>query len=348
MKKLTVALLFGGCSPEYEISLASVTSVVTQLDPLKYNIILVGITRDGQWYRYYGDLSRIAAGTWQRSHEKIPAILSPNRGQHGLIEIDGNVARFTQVDVVFPILHGENGEDGSIQGLLQLAGIPYVGCRVLASAVGMDKSVAHTLVAYSGIPVPKAITLYEAPNAQEAEGAVSSLRYPLYVKPARAGSSIGVSRVTQPDQLLKALALAFSYDEKVLVEEEVEGFEVGCAIIGNKQLIIGEVDELEVPQKFLDYQHKYGADHATVHLPARVSEETKRRIKETALKLYRVLGCSGYTRVDMFLTPKGEIYFNEVNTIPGFTETSRFPKMLMQVGYTYPQILDLLIAGARA
>ena len=343
-QKKTVALLFGGCSPEYEVSLCSAAAVLRGLDPARYDVIPVGITRRGEWFRCACSADDIEAGHWTE-RPLIRASLSPDRSVHGLLEWDGDGVRPVRVDVVFPMLHGANGEDGTVQGLCELAGIPYVGCGVLGSAACMDKEVAHTLAAAAGVRVPRSVTLYKGEEGSPLERA-AGLLYPLFVKPANAGSSYGITRVERADELTAAVELAFAFDSKAVVEEEIPGFEVGCAVIGNRELFIGEVDEVALGERWLDYEEKYGNRTAEIRLPARISPESRDKIRGTAAVLYQALGCRGFARVDMFLTPAGDVVFNEINTIPGFTAHSRYPKMLEAAGMPFSAIAERLITLA--
>lgn len=343
-QKKTVALLFGGCSPEYEVSLCSAAAVLRGLDPARYDVIPVGITRRGEWFRCACSADDIEAGHWTE-RPLIRASLSPDRSVHGLLEWDEAGVRPVRVDVVFPMLHGANGEDGTVQGLCELAGIPYVGCGVLGSAACMDKEVAHTLAAAAGVRVPRSVTLYKGEEGSPLEWA-AGLLYPLFVKPANAGSSYGITRVERADELTAAVELAFAFDSKAVVEEEIPGFEVGCAVIGNRELFIGEVDEVALGERWLDYEEKYGNRTAEIRLPARISPESRDKIRDTAAVLYQALGCRGFARVDMFLTPAGDVVFNEINTIPGFTAHSRYPKMLEAAGMPFSAIAERLITLA--
>ena len=343
-QKKTVALLFGGCSPEYEVSLCSAAAVLRGLDPARYDVIPVGITRRGEWFRCACSADDIEAGHWTE-RPLIRASLSPDRSVHGLLEWDEAGVRPVRVDVVFPMLHGANGEDGTVQGLCELAGIPYVGCGVLGSAACMDKEVAHTLAAAAGVRVPRSVTLYKGEEGSPLERA-AGLLYPLFVKPDNAGSSYGITRVERADELTAAVELAFAFDSKAVVEEEIPGFEVGCAVIGNRELFIGEVDEVALGERWLDYEEKYGNRTAEIRLPARISPESRDKIRGTAAVLYQALGCRGFARVDMFLTPAGDVVFNEINTIPGFTAHSRYPKMLEAAGMPFSAIAERLITLA--
>ncbi len=348
MNQLTIAVLFGGNSTEYEISLQSAYSVIESLDPEKYNIILLGITRQGEWLKYDGNISRIKDDTWNQESFCVPVVISPDRITHGILLLDGSKVTTIPIDVAFPVLHGKNGEDGTVQGLLEMAGIPCIGCGTLSSALCMDKDVAHRLVHLAGIKTPTSIVLSFPISDEALIKQTAGLKYPLFVKPANAGSSIGITKVANPEDLAKAARIAFQHDRKVIVEEAVDGFEVGCAILGNETLTIGEVDEIELSQHdtspgFFDYTEKYTLKSSNIHMPARIDASMSERIKQTAAVIYRTLGCKGFARVDLFVTSDNEIVFNEVNTIPGFTLHSRFPNMLNAIGMTFQIILDELI-----
>ena len=342
MDKRTIAVIFGGCSPEYPVSLESSHSVIVNLDREKYDVIMLGITKGGEWYRFYGDVSALEDDSW-RSGKCVPAVISPDREVHGIIEFGEDGVRATRIDAAFPVMHGKNGEDGTIQGLCELAGIPVIGCGTLCSAICMDKDRAHKLAELAGADVPAAIVLTGMPDADNIEARVAALGYPVFVKPVRAGSSFGITKVSSPAALMDAVRFAFQFDREVIIEEAITGFEVGCAVMGNDELVIGRVDEIEIYGDIFDYEEKYTLKTAKIHMPARISEETEKRIQATAGKIYRALDCRVMARVDMFLTPDGHIVFNEVNTIPGFTPHSRFPNMMKGIGLDFPALLDALV-----
>lgn len=341
MKKV-VCILFGGQSSEYEVSLMSASSVIENLDKDKYEVINIGITREGKWVRYYGGIEEIKNDIWHLDNCR-GVLINPCK-DGGILEIrDGELVTL-KIDVVFPVLHGRYGEDGAIQGLLEVLGLPYIGCDVGSSAICMDKDYAHKLVEHSGIKVPQSVVI----NRNFEKGYILNFAekagFPIYVKPANEGSSIGMTRATNKNELMKGIKEAFKFDNKVVLEENIDGYEVGCAIIGNKELIIGEVSEIELPNDFfLDYEEKYNIKKINVHIPARVNDTLKNRIIDTAKDIYRILGCSGLSRVDMFIDKDERIIFNEVNTMPGFTTTSIFPEMLISSNMTYGEILDKLI-----
>lgn len=341
-----VAILFGGCSSEYEVSLQSAHAVITHIDPSRYELVLIGISKDGNWYLFQGDVASIPEDRWYSEKTCTPVVASPDKKLHGLLMFHGQEVKTLPLDGAFPVLHGKNGEDGTVQGVLELAGIPVVGCNTLSSAVCMDKDIAHRLANECGVKSPRSFTLSEVEKESgQAEAYAQELGYPLFVKPMRAGSSFGITKVASLENLKEAIDLAFAHDSYVIMEEMIEGFEVGCAVLGTEELLIGEVDEIELSQGFFDYTEKYTLKTSSIHVPARISQEKAKEIKETASLIYRKLGCSGFARVDMFLTPQGEVYLNEVNTIPGFTCHSRYPNMMKAAGIPFEEILERLLAG---
>ncbi|MFC4601069.1 D-alanine--D-serine ligase VanG [Cohnella hongkongensis] len=346
MRKTAIAIVFGGCSTEYEVSLSSAAAVIDHLNEDSYQVIPIGITREGEWYRYYGDAASIREDRWTTHPSRIPAVLSTSRDRKGLIELVGTEYRFTALDVVFPVLHGRNGEDGTLQGLLELSDIPFVGCGMLSSALCMDKAYAKTIASAAGIDVAESVTLYPGSSVAEAVGSADKLGYPLYVKPARSGSSIGITKAHDEKELQEGIEQALLHDDKIVVERHVDGFEIGCAVLGTSDPFIGEIDEIELTSSFFDYDQKYTLSASFIHLPARIDAETSARAKAAALTVYRALGCSGFARVDFFLASDGRLLFNEVNTIPGFTSNSRYPNMMRQAGLSFPELLDRLIASA--
>ena len=347
MKK-TVALFFGGVSPEYSVSLVSAGVIARNIDQEKYNVIYVGITKEGKWYRYYGIPENIGDGTWCEDESMIKTVnLSMDRSAPGIVEYEGSSFTITHIDCAFPVMHGKNGEDGTFQGALALAGIPMVGCGVMASAVGMDKFRAHELAKASGIAVPLGKRVCSPYDLEECTTFAQKIGYPLFVKPIKAGSSYGITHVQKADELKDAINEALKYDDEVIIEQAVnDGYEVGCAILGNDELMFGEVDAVPLSDGFRDFNMKYVSKASAFQVPADFSPELTKRIKETAKRLYLILGCRGYARIDMFLNKDGNILFNEVNTIPGFSEHGRYPRMMNAAGLSYAQIVDRLIALA--
>ncbi len=344
MQKKTIAVIFGGNSTEYQVSLQSASAVLENLNKEKFDIVPIGITRNGEWYHYTGEREKIADNTWPEDSENLyPAVVSQNRSIKGFLELVRGQYRVVAVDLVFPVLHGKNGEDGTLQGLFELAGIPIVGCNTLSSALCMDKDRAHKLVSLTGISVPKSVTFKRFDKEAALKEIEADLSYPLFVKPVRAGSSFGVTKVAGKQELASAIESAFEHDAEVIVEETIDGFEVGCAVLGIDELTVGRVDEIELSGGFFDYTEKYTLKSSKIYMPARMDAEAEKRIQEAAVTIYKALGCSGFARVDMFYTPSGEIVFNEVNTIPGFTSHSRYPNMMKGIGLSFAQLLDKLI-----
>jgi D-alanine---D-serine ligase len=351
MKKLNIAVLFGGRSPEYGVSLQSARSVIGHIDTKKYTPLLIGISPEGDWYRFDGDIEKIAGDTWRNPSDCRPAALSMHHAAHSLMVFHPDKIEELPIDAAFPVLHGRNGEDGTVQGLFELAGIPLVGCGTLASALCMDKDRAHMLVRAAGVPVPASVKFRSNMDIGLALLQAEVLGYPLFIKPVRAGSSYGISRVTDRRELPAAVRLAFQYDDEIILEEAITGFEVGCAVLGNDALTVGAVDEIELADGFFDFTEKYTLKTSAIHVPARIPEAKAEEIKRTAGIIYRTLGCRGFARVDMFLDAGGRVVFNEVNTIPGFTSHSRFPSMMKAAGVPLEQVvsraIELAVAAER-
>ena len=348
MKKLSVCILFGGVSPEHEISLRSAESVLRNIDHEAYNIYPVGITKDGAWILFGGkDYSALPAGTWIDCPQNRPAALSPVRGQ-GLLIFESDCVVHERIDVVFPVLHGENGEDGSIQGLLQIAGLPYVGADVAASAHCMDKSMTKLIAAQAGIrQAPwQLITArsWEKRRSDVIAQLESALSYPIFIKPAGTGSSVGISKIKSRGELESAVTGAFRYDSKVLAEAFIDAQEVEVAVLGNDNPCASVCGEIEAGAEFYDYEAKYLSDCASFYIPARLPEDVAERVRETAVKVYTAMECRGLARVDFFVR-RGDhaVIFNEINTIPGFTSISMYPKLFAASGIPYPALIDDLI-----
>lgn len=346
MKKLSIGIIFGGASSEYSVSLQSASAVIQNLNLEKYQPVLIGINKEGKWFYYEGNVELILEDRWCSPKYCKEAMISPNKSEKSLLVLEESTYKKIHLDAAFPVLHGKNGEDGTVQGLVELAGIPLVGCKTLSSALCMDKDRAHKLVRMAGVAVPEALVINSPLETVYAKQFGECIGYPLFVKPVKAGSSYGVAKVTKEEDLIPSVLEAFRYDEQVIIEENIDGFEVGCAILGSKDLVVGEVDEIELSGGFFDFTEKYTLKTSAIHVPARISKETKETIKETAQKIYRVLDCSGFARVDMFLESDGRIVFNEVNTIPGFTEHSRYPGMMKAAGISFTELLDRLIKQA--
>lgn len=348
MKSLSVCILFGGVSPEHEVSLRSAESVLNNIDESKYNVFPVGITKEGKWILYGGkDYSDLPSGRWLTHPDNRQAAISPIRGQ-GLLTFEGDCVVRQQIDVVFPVLHGENGEDGTIQGLLQLAGIPYVGPHVAASAVAMDKTLTKLVVDQAGITQAAWHLVRRSDMGSRMEGTLDALEakfaYPMFVKPAGTGSSVGVSKATEREDLKNALLEAGKYDDKVLVEEFIRGREIEVAVMGNESPVASVCGEIDSGADFYDYDAKYITDTSVSYIPARIPEDVAETVRDTAVKVYKAIGCQGLSRVDFFVTwQENRVVFNEINTIPGFTSISMYPKLFGASGVPYSQLIDQLL-----
>ena len=341
-----IAVIFGGCSPEYSVSLQSAYAVISHMNTTKYTPVLIGISKAGDWFLYNGDIEKISADTWCNATDCTPVAVSQNRSAHNLLVMKNGSVKEVVIDAAFPVLHGCNGEDGTVQGVFELAGIPLVGCGILSSALCMDKDRAHKLVQSEGILVPASFTIDKTVAEEIILHKTDKLGYHVFVKPIKAGSSYGITKVSEREELFAALELAFEYDNRVIIEECISGFEVGCAVLGNDILTVGEVDEIELADGFFDFTEKYTLKTSSIHVPARIGNDIAEQIKQTAKMIYRTLGCCGFARVDMFLSDSGQIIFNEVNTIPGFTTHSRYPNMMKAAGYSFEQIISAIIEQA--
>ena len=348
MKKLSVCILFGGISPEHDVSLRSAESVLNNIDHSKYNVIPMGITRDGNWIIFGGDdYSELPAGTWMNNPKNNRGAISPVRGQ-GLLRFEDDCVVRERLDVVFPVMHGENCEDGAIQGLLQLAGIPYVGPHIAASAVSMDKTLTKLVVDQAGVPQAAwhLVRRHEIKSHMDhvIEVLEKKFQYPMFVKPAGTGSSVGVSKAANREALDKALHEAAKFDEKVLVEEFIHGREIEVAVMGNSSPVASCCGEIDSGAEFYDYEAKYVTDTSTAYVPARISEEVEEQVRELAVQVYSAIGCQGLSRVDFFVTYEdNRIVFNEINTLPGFTSISMYPKLFDASGIPYSQLIDELL-----
>ncbi|MER7641950.1 D-alanine--(R)-lactate ligase [Streptomyces sp. NPDC126522] len=343
MARSKIAVLFGGCSEEHPVSVKSAQEIARSLDTEKYEPFYVGITKSGAWKLCDGP-----GPDWENGDCR-PAVLSPDRGVRGLLVLDQGRYETIGVDVVLPVLHGTLGEDGAIQGLLELSGIPYVGCDVPSSALCMDKSLAYVVAGSAGVATPNFRTV----TGKEDDIDPDRLTYPVFVKPARSGSSFGVGKVSRKEELPNALDSARQYDTKVLIEEAVVGREIGCAVLGDElDLVVGELDHIALSHGFFrihqEDRPETGSENATAVVPADIPAPSRTRVQETAKAVYRALGCRGLARVDMFLTEDGEVVLNEVNTLPGMTSYSRYPRMMEAAGLPLSEVIDRLVSSALA
>lgn len=345
-KRIRVGVLFGGRSGEHEVSLVSAASVLRALDPAKYEVVPIGISREGRW-RLGSEALKLLPDVLDKGTAVIPSI-DPHGPKLVPLDEDRHRSARPQLDVIFPVLHGTFGEDGTIQGLLELAGIPYVGAGVLGSAAGMDKDVMKRLFRDAGLPVVEWLVLlrseWKQSPARLRRLIETKLGYPLFVKPANLGSSVGISKVRGRAQLARALDLAADYDRKVIVEKGLDAREIECSVLGNDQPEASLPGEIIPVNEFYDYEAKYVKEGSELIIPAKLSRPETRTVKDLALRAFRAVDCAGMARVDFLLDrPSRKLYVNEVNTIPGFTPISMYPKMWEASGLPYPALLDRLI-----
>ena len=349
-KKIRVAILFGGQSAEHEISLISARNIVEAMDKKKYEIVSIGIDKQGRWF--YDEGARLLLDRTQTKVEfhdlkNVGAVL-PGASNTAMVRSSSG-AGIGAVDVVFPVLHGPFGEDGTVQGLLKLANLPFVGAGVLGSAVGMDKDVMKRLLREAGIPIAKFLVFDDGAKKTINFARVRrELGLPLFVKPANLGSSVGISKVSRPSEFSRAVNKAYRYDNKILIEENIGGREIECAVLGNENPIASVPGEIITGHSFYSYDAKYIDDKgARLVIPAELRRPVARRVQELSVRAFEVLCCSGMARVDFFLRGRSEIFVNEINTIPGFTQISMYPKMWAASGLSYPRLIDRLIQLAR-
>jgi D-alanine-D-alanine ligase len=326
VSRIRVAVLMGGRSSEHDVSLASARSVLESLDPARYETVRVEIGRDGRWELGPGTRPQLESDGTVAETLPVPAAHVP--------------ATLAEVDVVFPLLHGPFGEDGTVQGLLELANVPYVGAGVAASALCMDKDLFKSVLRDQGVPVTRSVTL------RELNGFESPFGYPVFVKPARLGSSVGITKARSPEELRKGFELAFRHDEKVLVEEFVSGVEVECSVLGNQQPVASLPGEIVANADWYDYSAKYDEGGMELIVPPRVSQEAIERVQEVSVQAFRATECEGMARADCFIREDGDVLVNELNTIPGFTATSVYAKLFEASGVSYEELLERLIALA--
>ncbi|CNL52186.1 D-alanine--D-alanine ligase [Yersinia aldovae] len=352
VSKLRVGVIFGGKSAEHEVSLQSAKNIVEAIDKEKFDVTLLGIDKQGQWHvndvsSYLLNAENPARISLNHSNKNVALI--PGQQRQQLIAAD-NGSALAQLDVIFPIVHGTLGEDGSLQGLLRMVNIPFVGAGVVGSAVSMDKDMTKRLLRDAGLNVAPFITLTRTnKNKYRFEAITAKLGLPLFIKPANQGSSVGVSKVRNEDEYHQAIALAFDFDHKVLVESAIVGRELECAVLGNDDPQASVCGEVVISDEFYSYETKYiNETGAQVVIPAVIDNAASLRIRTVALEAFRALECLGMARVDVFLTPDNEVIVNEVNTLPGFTNISMYPKLWRATGVSYTQLITTLIELALA
>ncbi len=346
MRKLKVAVLFGGRSGEHEVSVASASSVIQAMDPNRYEILPVGITKEGRWLTSGEALAALTSGVVEADVEEASSGLVSAAGSQELVP--GSGGEFPSVDVVFPVLHGTYGEDGSVQGLLELAGLPYVGSGILGSALGLDKVAQKSVLRDAGLPIVEAMLVARSRWVQDPDGVIADAEgrhpYPLFVKPANLGSSVGVSKAHDREGLRAGLTLAARFDRRLVVERAIDAREIECSVLGNDDPEASVVGEVVPCNEFYDYRAKYVDDDSELCIPADLPPETSEAIRHMAVQAFLALDCAGMARADFFVCRKtGEIYINELNTIPGFTRISMYPKLWEATGLPYPQLVDRLI-----
>lgn len=345
MSKISLAIIFGGASSEHDVSCVSALGIAKNIDKSKYNISMLGITKNGEWYLFDDDIDMLPNDKWLESKSLKKAYISPDTSIGGIVVENGEVIK---LDVVFPVLHGKNGEDGTIQGLFQLAQIPYVGCNATASGSCMDKAVTNAVADAFGIDQAKWCSFtkyeYEKDTDRCVAMAEKKLGYPIFVKPANAGSSVGISKAHNEDELKAGIAIALKEDKKVVLEEFIDGFEVECAVAGNDEPVAAEVGQIIAAAEFYDFDAKYNNPASELHIPALISEKKRNEVRAAAINAYKALGCEGMSRCDFFVTRDDErVLLNEINTIPGQTPISMYPKLFDAAGVKYPELIDWLI-----
>jgi D-alanine-D-alanine ligase len=345
--KIRVAVLFGGRSAEHEVSLQSARNVIDAIDQEKYETVLIGIDRDGAWFLNEGSMSLLNSDdprliTLNKSNNPVSLVPSDQAGV--LVDLQGG-SSLPSIDVLFPVLHGPYGEDGSVQGLAKLANVACVGSDIIGSAIAMDKDVSKRLLRDAGIPVARHLCLRRGGLTTEIKQILEKdFGYPIYVKPANMGSSVGVVKVSQPAELEAAVETALQYDLKVVLEENIVGREIECAVLGNDDPVASTIGEIGTEDGFYSYEKKYiDEDSARLIIPASLESATLQRVQKIAIAAFKTLESRGMARVDMFLTANDEIYVNEINTIPGFTAISMYPKLWQASGLSYTDLIDRLI-----
>ncbi|MEG1311359.1 MAG: D-alanine--D-alanine ligase [Romboutsia sp.] len=347
MNKLNVALIFGGKSGEHEVSLLSSASIYKHIDKDKYNISTIGITKDGKWMYYEGNDENIKNGEWVNlANKNVEINLVPTGNKEvGILFEDGHVEK---IDVLFPVLHGPYGEDGTIQGLFEISQIPYVGCGVLASSVGMDKLICKKVFTEIGLPQVNYTDTNRCLFNKDAQGQLdkieSKLNYPVFVKPANLGSSVGISKANNREELLSGINEALKYDSRIVLEQGINAREIEVAVLGNEEVKASIAGEIKPAKDFYDYEDKYINGSSTYEIPASITDENMQKIRQMAIEAFKGIDGKGLSRVDFFIDKdSSEIFINEINTLPGFTSISMYPKMWEATGLEYTNLIDKLI-----
>ncbi|RDY22995.1 D-alanine--D-alanine ligase [Romboutsia maritimum] len=347
MNKLNVALIFGGKSGEHEVSLLSTASIYKHINKEKYNVFTIGITKDGKWMYYEGTEENIRNGKWVNlANLNVEINLVPMGNKEvGLLFEDGHIEK---LDVLFPVLHGPYGEDGTIQGLFEISQIPYVGCGVLASSVGMDKLICKKVFTQLGLPQVNYTDtnrwVFNKESEKELDSIEDELNYPIFVKPANLGSSVGISKANDRKELLEGINEALKYDSRIVLEQGIDAREIEVAVLGNEDVKASIAGEIKPAKDFYDYEDKYINGTSTYEIPANIDSKSMEDIRNMAVKAFKGIDGKGLSRVDFFIDKKsGEIFINEINTLPGFTNISMYPKMWEATGLDYADLIDKLI-----
>jgi D-alanine-D-alanine ligase len=350
-RNLSLLILFGGVSSEHEVSCISAASVIDHINSEKYEINTIGITKEGNWFLTSSPTVNIRDGSWEQDENNRKAIISPDRGTNGILieEKDGTYSTL-EIDAVFPVLHGKNGEDGTMQGFLQIAGLPCVGSGTSASSASMDKAITKAIIKMAGVvDQANCFVSYKSNfigNEQNEIDAVLNYfedEMPLFVKPANAGSSVGITKVKQKEELRNALITAFNEDDKALIEETIVGREIEVAVLGNDNPKASCIGEIFAANEFYDYNAKYENEDSHTAIVTDLTPEKEEEIRKAAVRVYKTMGCKGLARVDFFLTESGRVVFNELNTLPGFTHISMYPQLWEASGVPYAELIDKLI-----
>jgi len=344
-EKIKLLVIFGGISSEHEVSCDSAASIIKRLDREKYDIYKIGITKGGRWILTDAETEKIADGTWENRISNRMAAVSPDRTLHGIRTLNGEEIH---IDCVFPVLHGRFGEDGTMQGLLELAGIPYVGPGVLSSSCCMDKAVTKDLISREGFLQPRYYVTDRYEFSSDPEGILANIEkkigeYPFFVKPANGGSSVGISKVKNQIGLFEGITAAAAEDHKIIIEEAISGRELEVAVLGNRDPKASAVGEILPANEFYDYEAKYINKKSRTRIATDLGSQTEEEIRSEAVSVYKTMNCRGMARVDFFLDEKNQIIFNEINTIPGFTNISMYPKLWEACGLSYEKLIDRLI-----
>lgn len=349
MSKKNIAVIFGGASSEHEVSRKSAATIISNIPKDRYNVLVLGITKQGKWFLYPGSVKNIIDGSWEKCPDNKAAFPSADPELGGILVVDSGSYGVVKLDAAIPVLHGRNGEDGTIQGLFTLANIPFVGCDVLASSMCMDKVVSNIMFEYAGLDQAKFTWFYFDEYLKDEKYYCDLIEnrlggYPVFIKPANAGSSVGISKVYSRSAITGAIVKASREDTKILVEQSIDGREIECAVMGNRDLMASVVGEIKPCNDFYDYDAKYVDSDSDLIIPADIGDELSEKVRNSAIKAYKTMGCKGLSRIDFFLEKdSNRVLINEINTFPGFTGISMYPRLMDKSGFNLPDLIDNLI-----